>query len=147
VPFLPNNELVAVAWLQALDGIPAGKVATSLPKDVATFADGFLTVSIVGGSPQVYVPMRRPVVQVDTWVSSPGSSPRWGRANDLAELVRVATYDYADEARPMRVELPAQYDAARVHSAFLLTEPRRVEGDPARHARYTFDLQLHWSTV
>lgn len=145
--FLPNNELVAVAWLQGLDGIPAGKVATRLPSDVAAYADGFLTVAVAGGSPAVYVPMRRPVMQVDTWVSTTGSNPRWGRANDLAELVRVATYDYADEARPVRVELPAQYDAARVHSAFLLTEPRRVEGDPSRHARYTFDVQLHWSTV
>ena len=144
--FLPNNELVAVAWLQSVDGIPAGKVATSLPKDVAAFSDGFLTVAVAGGSPNPDVPMRRPVMQVDTWVSASGSSnPRWGRANDLAELVRVAVYDL--EGEPRRVDLPSQYDDARVHAAYLLTEPRRVEGDPARHARYTFDMQFHWTTV
>lgn len=145
--FLPNNELVAVAWLQSVDGIPSGKVATNLPSDVSAFADGFLTVAIAGGSPSIDVPMRRPVVQVDCWVSTSGSSnPRWGRANDLAELIRAATYD-GFEMKPRRVTVRSGYDDARVWSAYLLTEPRRVVGDPNRHARYTFDMQFHWTTV
>ena len=142
--FLPTSELVAVAWLSGVSGIPAGKVATTLPTDVSAFTDGFLTVAVAGGAPDIDVPMRRPVIQVDCWVSTSGSSnPRWGRANDLAELVRAAQYT----SDPRRVTLRSQYEDARVWSAYLLTEPRRVLGDPNRHARFTFDMQFHWTTV
>jgi hypothetical protein len=146
--FLPTSELIAVAWLaEAVPDLPDGKVATSLPSDVAAFSDGFVTVSIVGGAPHPYVPMRRPVVQIDCWVATIGSTkPRWGRANDLAEIIRAATYP-PESANSIKVTPRSGYDDARVWSAFLLTEPRRVEGDPNRHARFTFDMQFHWTTV
>lgn len=143
--FLPTAELVAVAWLQAVDGIPAGKVATTLPADTAQFSDGFLTVIGSGGSPQPDTGMRRPVIQVDCWVGTIGSSkPRWGRANDLAELVMAECFD---DMRNHVVTLPAQYDGALVRQAYPLTEPRRVNGDPNRHARFTFDMQFAWTTA
>ncbi len=145
--FLPNSELVAAAWLALVPGIPAGKVATSLPADTSTFSDGFVTVAVVGGSPDPDIPMRRPVIQVDCWVSTAGNSkPRWSRANDLAELVRAASYP-PSSATAVRVSPRTGYDDARVWGAYLLTEPRRVEGDPNRHARFTFDMQFHWTTV
>lgn len=143
--FLPTAELVAVAWLGAVDGMPAGKVATTLPSNVADFSDGFVTVIGAGGSPQPHTGLRRPVMQVDCWVGTIGSAaPRWGRANDLAELILAECFD---DMRNHEVTLRSQYDPALVRAAYPLTEPRRVNGDPNRHARFTFDMQFVWTTV
>lgn len=144
----PTSELVAVAWLKTLAGLTAGNIATTLPKDVTTWATaGFVQVTGVGGTPNMYVPMANPVVSVDCWAATAqGANPPWGKANQLAEIIRTATL--AHTAFPVLVDYtPGNYNPARLHSAFLLTEPRRVPNDPGGYARYTFDLQLAWSEV
>lgn len=145
--FTPTSELVAVAWLLGVAGVPAGKVATVLPAATADYADGFLVATIVGGVRDVRLPARRPVVQVDCWVATEGSSkPRWGRAFDLAESVSSAQY-LAPGWTERIVSLRAEYNDARVMQAYLLSEPRRVPNDPGRHAHVTFDMQIHWTTA
>lgn len=145
-PHLPTNELVAVAWLsQRVPGITAGQVATSLPSDPAAWAaEGFVQVqAIPGGAPDIDVPVRHPVLQVDTWAATPSSSkPPWNKANRLAELIRVATEEAQTYGRP--VDLPADYLGARVQAAYLVSEVLRVPGDPSGYARFTFDLALDW---
>lgn len=146
-PYFPTNELVAVAWLsQRVPGLTSGMVSTSLPRDPALWADnGFLQVqALPGGSPDVDIPVRRPVFQLDAWASSPGSSkPPWGLANRLIELVREATEsDAATYGR--EVTLPPDYLGARVQAAYLISEPRRVGDDPAGYARFTADLAIDW---
>jgi len=147
-PYYPTNELVAVAWLSSrVPGLVAAQVGTTLPKDVSTWADeGFLQIqALPGGAPDVDVPVRRPVFQLDAWASTPGSNkPPWHLANRLAELVREATE--ADAALYGReVTMPANYLGARVQAAYLVSEPRRVTNDPAGYARFTLDLAIDWA--
>lgn len=142
-PLLPTSDLVVAAWLRLAPGLSAG-VASSLPSDAATWAaNGFVQAATVGGTPPTHVPMRRPVVGVDCWAVNPNSQKApWGKANSLAELIRSAC-ERCDNFG-VRLDLGANYSAARVLTAMLLTEPRRVNGDAANYARYTFDLALNW---
>jgi len=147
-PYYPTNELVAVAWLsQRVAGLVAAQVGTTLPKDVTTWADaGFLQVqALPGGSPDVDVPVRRPVFQLDGWATTPGSAkPPWNLANRLVELVRQAT-EANDALYGRTIVLPANYLEARVQAAYLVSEPRRIPGDPAGYARFTLDLAIDWA--
>ena len=149
-PYPPTNELVAIAWLgQRVDGIVEGQVATTLPKDKAAWADeGFVQVqALPGGSPDIDVPLRRPVLQVDLWAvtldanGNASNKPPWNKANRLAELLRLAT---ESQAYGKPVTLPDGYRGARVQAAYLIGEPTRVTDDPSGYARFTVDLALDW---
>lgn len=143
-----NTELVAVAWLLSADGIEAGQVATTLPSDSSAWSEnGFLhVVGTVGGSPQLDHALREPVVQVDAYaVNLNSGKPPWGRAASLMELVVAATYDQAGLQRVLT--LRSGFPQARVLTAHLTSEPRRVPGDDSSFARYQADLVLHWITL
>jgi hypothetical protein len=143
-----NSELVAVAWLQGAAGMEAGQVATTLPSDTTAWeTNGFVQVPmVVGGTPQLYYALREPVVQVDAWAVNPSSGkPPWGKAASLMELIVAATYDTDRMQRTLT--LPAGYPQARVMTAHLVTEPRRIPSDDASYARFTADLALHWITL
>lgn len=143
-----NSELVAVAWLQGADGIEAAQVATTLPSDETTWsANGFVQVPmVVGGTPQLHYALREPVVQVDVWAVNPSSGkPPWGKAASLMELIVAATYDVDRMQRTLT--LPSGYPQARVTTAHLITEPRRIPADNASYARFSADLALHWITL
>lgn len=141
----PTTDLVAAAFLGGLPGVPAGKVATTLPQDASSWAaSGFVQVYGVGGDPERHVALRRPVVTVDCWANAGQSGkPPWGKANQLAEIVLAAVMGM--DNFPMTLTgLPAAYAHARVLTAFAVTEPRRITNDPGSYARYTFDLEIHW---
>lgn len=143
-----NTELVAVAWLSSADGVEAGQVATTLPTDAAAWeSNGFLhVVGAVGGTPQLYHPLREPVVQVDAYaVNLNSGKPPWGKAASLMELVVAATYDEAGLQRVLT--LRPGYPQARVLTAHLASEPRRMPGDDASFAHFQADLVLHWITL
>jgi len=141
-----NTELVAAVWLRGVSGLTSSMVATQLPKDNSTWAaSGFVTVRTVGGSPGLYVPLRSPVVTVDTWSVSAGSAkPPWFQANYLAELIDAGCR--ADDVQ-RALTLPTGYPSARVLSAYLLAEPRRAYGDQGDYGHYVFDLALHWTEI
>jgi hypothetical protein len=142
-PFVPNSELVGVAWVKSLAGIDQGQVAMSLPGDASTWRDlGFVELTLVGGSPARDYALREPVFQVDAWANNGTSSKApWGMAFTLAEAVLAGTY--GDTARRLLV-IPGNFRQARVLGAFALSEPRRIEDDTASYARVQFDLQLVW---
>ncbi len=142
MPHLPSAELVAVAWLKTLDGVPSDGVATTLPGDPTVWAaNGFVQVGTVGGSPAVHTPLRTPVVQVDCWANNSNSAKSpWGKSSALAELVVAATYSI----RPRLLVMPEGFHNARLNTAWPLTEPRRIPGDEAGFARVNFDLALSW---
>lgn len=151
-PFFPTNALVAVAWIgQRVAGIAPGQVATRLPRDMAAWADqGFVQVTPVTGVPDVDIPVRHPLVQVDCWAVTLDASGAVSdkqpvnKANRLAELIRVATE--SDEALyNTPVTMPANYLGAIVLSAYPASEPVEVAGDPSGFARITFDLALDWA--
>lgn len=156
MPLLPNNDLVAVAWIGGIPGLSASMVSTNLPQDVTTWqTNGFITTSVIGGSPDLYLPIRKPVVQIDCWAVNPNSGkPPWGKANQLAELVRdhVQTMNRMTANFHRLLSFPqGNYSGAVVMDAMLRTEPRRAiaqgmmpVGDEASYARYLFDVEMHW---
>ncbi|MEV6504793.1 hypothetical protein AB0M61_01560 [Streptomyces sp. NPDC051642] len=142
-------ELVAIAWLKTVVG---DRVATTLPKPGAdgtiSWADGgFVTVVTAGGSPNLYVPLRDPVIGVGCWAVNPQSQkPPWQAAAVLAEAIQAACYDHP--AIPQRVTLPAGYPDAQVLSAYTTGEHRRVPDDPSSYAHYEIPgLVIAWTEV
>lgn len=148
---LPNSELVTVAWLKSLDGIPTNGVGTTLPAASAWAADGFVQVSVAGGAPDRDLPVARPVMSVDCWANNPNSArPPWGKAAQLAEVIRAACYRMQNDPDPTQQILTmhvAGYQRAVLYSAYWVSEPRRRPADEARFARIGGDLQIHWAVV
>lgn len=146
-PYYPTSPLVAVAWLgQRVPGLAPGIVATRLPRDLAAWADlGFVQATVITGTPDVDVPIRRALVQIDAWAHSPdGVRPPVNKAARLAELVRVAT-ELPTARYSSPVEMPANYAGAVVLSAYVVTEPYEVTDDPSGFARISLDLVLEWA--
>lgn len=140
-----NHELVTVAWLKTVVG---DRVASTLPKDNSTWAaSGFVTTDTVGGSPNLYVPLREPVMSVDCWAFNPDSQkPPWNKASVLAQAIQAACWEH--RAIPQAVTLPAGYPAVHVKSAYCVGDPRRVPDDPSSYARYMIPgLALAWVEV
>jgi hypothetical protein len=138
-------ELVAEAWLKTVVG---DRVATTLPKDNSSWAaSGFCTLVVAGGTPNMYVPLREPVIGVDCWANSPSSQkPPWNIAAALAEAIQAACYDHP--GIPQAVTLPAGYPAVQVRSAYCTGEPRRIPDDPSSYARYSIPgLAIAWVEV
>jgi hypothetical protein len=148
-PFPPNSDLVVQSWLgQRVPGIVAAQVAGTLPAVAAWLAEGFVTVqSVPGTQPNIDVPLRRPIMQIDCWGASGADSarPHWPKAFRLAELIRLATE--GGQVYGQAVTLPADYLDARVQAAYLVSEPSKVPGDPSGYARVTFDLAADWVPV
>ncbi|MEU9819212.1 hypothetical protein ACIGG9_16025 [Pseudonocardia alni] len=147
-PFLPHAELVCKAWLQAIPGLPG--VAADLPADQASWAaDGFVTYLGLGGRPDLDLPRRKPVFQIDCWAVSPTSGkPPWGKANQLAELIVAATFAPTGPLWGIRgVDLGANYHRARVMAAQVVSEPRRMRFDEGAFARFSLDVQLTWAVA
>lgn len=145
MPHSPTNERVAIAWLKTLDGLPATAINTTLPDDETKWPAGFVQVSLVGGVTSMDVPQRRPIVQLDFWVSNPRSAkPPWGRANALAEVAYQACYQHSNLGT---VTLGGEFADAHVQSAFPMSEPARQLSDVARYARYQFDFELVWRSI
>lgn len=145
---LPNSELVAVAFLQQMPGVTADVVATQLPKNEADWAaNGAITVAVVGGHPDVDLPVRNPLVQVDCWATTLNSNkPPWFKAAALAEAVWQATRNRNRGARVISISSgPVPYPAAIVLTAVFLTEWRRIYDDKADAARYSADLGMTWA--
>ena len=141
-------ELVAEAWLKTVVG---NIVATTLPKPSASGLSwentGFVTLTNAGGSPNLYVPLRDPVMGVDCWAAnSQSQKPPWRKAACLAEAIQAACYDHP--AIPQTVSLPSGYPAARVLSAYTTGEHRRVNDDASSYARYSIPgLVIAWVEV
>jgi hypothetical protein len=156
LPLLATSELVIAAWIGSIEHLSPQMVATQLPASVnadGTVASwvqtGFVTVSVVGGSPDIYLPVKKPVIQVDTWATKPGSNkPPWWQANVLAETIRYATLQRTGFNRPLTLTVNGvSYPGAVVTSAYFATEFRRIGDDQADYARYQADMQISWQTI
>ena len=148
--YRPNSEQVAVAWLKGVTALIDG-VATSLPADdqwpeIITGSRGFVQVHVVGGTPNMYLPVAMPVVSVDCWAARASSGrPSWNMAHYLAEMIRLSCLDHALVGRVLN--LPAEYSNAVVQDAHMVSEPRRIVDDPADYAHVQMDVQLSWIAV
>lgn len=145
--FRANTDLVSVAWLSSLPGLNSDMVATDLPENsnLSGATSAFVTVHTVGGTPDMYVPERQPVIQIDAWgfpANSSSRKPPWGIANSVAEIIANACYNTANFNATLT--LPTNYPTARVQQAHVVSEPRRIYGDKSFYARYQMDVQLYW---
>lgn len=148
---LPTAELVAQAWISSIPDM-AAQVGEQLPADNTTWAaTGFVAVAVVGGSPDIDVAIKKPVLQVDCWAAVPGSNkPPWQIAAILAEQIRAACYDrsLAHFGRPLPISVGGTvYPSANCLSVYVLTEPHRIYGDLADNAGYSFDIALAWRQI
>jgi proteasome lid subunit RPN8/RPN11 len=144
--FLPHGELVAQAWLRGISGLPTNGIGTTLPSDNSTWsASGFVQIESAGGVPALDVPVYRPLITVRCWANRSGSArPDWGKANQLAEIVKISGYGTVDSVGPAAriVQLAPNFQNARVMAAYATTEPRRVNSDEARFAQYSLEMQF-----
>lgn len=148
VRLLANSELIAVAYFEQIPGLTVDVVATQLPKAEADWAqNGAITVQVVGGHPDIDLPVRNPLVQVDCWATTLNSNkPPWFKAAALAEACWLGTRNRNRGARRIAVSAgPVEYPAAIVLTAVFLTEFRRVYDDKADAARYSADLGMSWA--
>jgi hypothetical protein len=141
-------DLVCVAWIRTVPGLTADVVATQLPTDENKWAsNGAVTVPLrVGGTPHSTMALKRPVVQVDCWATVPGSDKiPWNIADQLCEQIRAGTYDRTTFNRPLAITAGGlAYPGARVLSAKMLTEPRRIWADAGEYGGYSFNLGLQF---
>lgn len=143
-----TTDLVAVAWIASIPGLVADGVASQLPADENKWAaNGFIVVpTSVGGSPMRSVPVHMPVIQVECWGTVPGSAKLpWGIPDQLAAQIYRGTLDRTTFGRLLNITAGGlTYPSARVKSAEMLTEPRRIWHDTGDYAGKTFDLKLTW---
>lgn len=137
-----STDIVAFGWLAGVTGLNSSMVGMTLPPDAGSWiGTGFVTILNVGGSPARHIPMRNPMVTVNCWAINPTSMDQpWARAHALAELIDAG----CRAGNAQRLVTVTGYNAARVFSAYLLSEPRRIHQDRAAHARVMVDLALHW---
>ncbi|MFI2761398.1 hypothetical protein ACH5A3_21390 [Streptomyces echinatus] len=143
-------ELVAEAWLKTIVG---DIVATTLPKPGSTgalsWADtGFVTLVTAGGSPNLYVPLRTPVMGITCWAANPTSQkPPWRKASNLAESIVAACQDHPNVPK-VSLALPGGYPRVQVKSAYVTGDPRRIPDDVSSYARYDIPgLVIAWTEV
>ena len=144
----PTIDIVAIALIRELTGIPASRVDTTLPKDTIIWADGFAQGVGISERSGMYVPLHASLINVSCWATNIGSSkPPWGKANQLAETVKVLCLEHSNF--PITLDLSAfgGYASARVHSAYFITEPHRIPSDEGSFARYDGDLEIHWTPL
>jgi len=150
----PSAELVARDWIRSLPELDVNGVATSLPGDFASFkTKGFVQVSVVGGSPDIDVPMMVAVVQIDCWTYG-GSKPPWNLAGSIAGTILHATYKRASMGKVLSIA-DGDYYTAQVRHAFPLTTPRNITNNDSNQsnislsqtglARVQFDMEIRWT--
>lgn len=141
----PTNDVVAAAWIKGVQGVPEGKVATTLPGDSSSWSDGFIVVETVGGDMNA-VGVRRPVINCRCYVTrgSGTKAPR-GQANVLADYLVAATLGPDGHGNVGRVVDPGRdFKSARVDDVTTVSVPRWVEGEPAGVARFDVELAFRW---
>lgn len=138
--YLADDEKVAVAWTKRLPGIDPSQVATNLPAQ----SPGFVQIrSLVSRTADRDINAKRNgFVTYDLWAVSTSSKPQWGAASQLAALCRAGMGE--DQPFGQTLDLGAAYRPVRVQAVYAETEPRRVDGDVAGYARYTFDAFVDW---
>lgn len=155
LPLVPDDEIVAAAWIATIPGFSAAMVGTVLPPDAnpdgspaAWITTGYVTVATAGGNPDPMLPVSRPVIDVRCWAAVPGSNrPPWQMARALGNAITAATWDRFTFGRPL---VPAvngvEYPVAVVQSAYMASTFRRLYADEADYACFWGDLALTWKS-
>jgi hypothetical protein len=143
-----NSELVTQAWLSSLPFLNDGMVNPRLPEATETSTDaytsGFVTHQVVGGSPNIYVPERQPVLAVKAYgFPKKGSrKPQYDLSSGLLERIVKATYDTGSFNAIL--DLGTGYPTAQVQQGHPVSEVRPSYGDKAYWAVYMVEIQIIW---
>lgn len=139
---IPTTDLVATNWVKS-NGF--GAVGTQLPEDNTSWAaSGFIVVTVVAGTPSIYTRLARPVVQFDCWANNTASAKApWGKANQLAEMVKDWAWNVPNQGQ--KLTIGGSYQDARLLSAYVMSEPRRLHDPNTSYAHYTFDVFMPWT--
>lgn len=144
----PNSEKVAMTFIRELLAGIAPVAAVRPDPNVSDWkSTGFVQVYTIGGTPNTDIPKYQPVLTIDCWAVGRGGNPDWGTANQLAEVVRHKLQSSVADFFGGTLDMGADMKDARVLSAWLVTEPRRITGNADDFARFTMDLEIHWVDV
>jgi hypothetical protein len=156
----PNSELVAIAWIASIPApfgpFSANMVATQPPAEQSWSVnqDGianFITVTVIGGTPLLGMPIAQPVIEVKAYATKPGSNkPPWFAANDLLERIRLSTMSKLPGVFGRTLTITsngAVYASAACTEAVVHTEPRRIYSDARNWAAYMMDMSISWREV
>lgn len=137
---MSTSTRVVETWLQTLPFVDSAMVGPTLPADMSVWASsGFWQVTVVGGSPNVDLGTKEPVLEIACWAATPEATyPPFNRAERMATQVR----DAALEARTQGL----------VDNVFLLgitplTEPMRIPDERTGFARVSLQVMAWWNTL
>jgi hypothetical protein len=155
LPLVASDDLVAATWIATIPHFTAAMTGTRLPPDVnadgtaaAWLQTGFVTVAVVGGTPDALLPVHKPVIGVKCWAAVPGSNlPPWEAAKALGTAITRATWDRVTLNRQLIPVLEGvTYPPAVVQGAYMATHFRPLYDDAADYACVQGDLALTWVT-
>lgn len=143
----PSDAMVMLAWLQQVLGLSYS--ARTLPHPRGWFDTGFITVpGVVGGDSEIYVPERKPVLQVNSWAANRSGAgkdtvsrkPPWGMANQLMDRIVLGTYP-----TPVpEVTLDPAFLPVWIETVFPVSSVRRTPELETGIAGFSVDIALHW---
>jgi len=139
-----NTTLVTLAWLKTLDGVTADMVGPTRPQVEKWAATGFISIGpSFPGVSELYVPFRRPIVQIDFWaVTLNSKTPNPALAKELGEIVMNGVYRDLYGAPP--ITLPAGHAPAYVTTIYPVSEIREVPEPQSNFAHYAVDMHVGW---
>jgi len=142
-----TNTQVVTEWVKSLSTVDATKVGPTLPADPAVWADtGFWQVAVVGGSPNVDLGLKQPVVEVSCWtVDTATAFPPYNRAEAMAADV----LEEALSALTQTLSVQTGWNPPVNASVVLLgvspvSEPMRVPDPRTGYARVMVQVQAWW---
>ena len=145
----PNSMIVVPSWINTISELRPGISATELPEDNSTWgASGFVVVSVIGGSRDIYINAGRPVVRLEVYAGVANKSrPLWGTANNVYQAIVAAHETPSTIQRQLTLSVRGKsYGKARVMSCYPLGEEQKkydVDGD---YACIWANWQFHWVT-
>jgi hypothetical protein len=138
-----DTSLVTKAWLATISALAGVQIASTLPAVEKWVAKGAITVGpTFPGIPELYAPLRHPIVQIDCWaVFTPNSKKlNHGLANHLAEVVLNASYEWDVPA----ITMPPGIRPVHLGQVYPVSEIRWVPDPDTNFAHYAVDLHVGW---
>lgn len=158
IPNRTTSAMAACAWFGSIPGLDPCMTGEQVPPDAEPDGSdapwvaaglGFIEVTVVGGTPDPMLPVKRPVIEAKCWGVVPGSNlPPWGIASTLTEAIQYATWDRINCARRLDISINgAPYPPVSVQAAKVLTTPRRIFNDAADYGGFSLDVWMQWITL
>ena len=151
---IPDDEVVAIAWIETIPGLALDGVSTELPEDIDINPRlGYVQVTQVGGGMGSDFPIHTAVVQCDCYVVNPDNDRvHYLTTRRLAEKIRDACYHRLSVQRALHPHaigpdsMNIEYPLAKVFSAYAPTYPHRIASPPDdQYAGHSVDITITWA--